>query len=250
MINRCNAFFPDIVGLILVFYSYFISYTIKFFVGFLSLKLFYLFLIHYYHLNNSITKIQQNIHIPCIDHRITTYTIPEVTVLNKLKIYIIAGTLFVLALGTFSHFFYEWSNNNFIVGLFSPVNESIWEHMKLVFFPMLLYALAVIPRLNKSYPCIISAFSAGILLGTLLIPVIFYTYTGILGYHLPALDIGTFIFSVIISFLSVYWLASNCRMQKHTFLLCAVICFLAISFMIFTCCPPEIALFADPAASR
>ena len=63
--------------------------------------------------------------------------------MNKLKCYTIAGAVFVLIAGTVSHFVYEWSGNRPAVGLFFPVNESVWEHMKLVFFPMLFYALAV-----------------------------------------------------------------------------------------------------------
>ena len=40
-------------------------------------------------------------------------------------------------LGVFLHFTYEISNNNPIVGIFSAINESTWEHLKLIFFPML-----------------------------------------------------------------------------------------------------------------
>ncbi|MDD7025196.1 MAG: DUF6512 family protein, partial [Oscillospiraceae bacterium] len=58
--------------------------------------------------------------------------------MNKLKCYTITGILFVIITGTISHFVYEWSQNNFILGLFFPVNESTWEHMKLLFFPMLI----------------------------------------------------------------------------------------------------------------
>ncbi|MCI6019517.1 MAG: DUF6512 family protein, partial [Clostridiales bacterium] len=84
--------------------------------------------------------------------------------MKHLKTNMIIGTLFVLILGTLSHFFYEWSNQNFFVGLVSPVNESTWEHMKLLFFPMLLYALITIPRLGKSFPRITSSLLTGILL--------------------------------------------------------------------------------------
>ena len=163
--------------------------------------------------------------------------------MNQLKSYSITGIVFVLVLGTLSHFFYEWSDNNFIVGLFAPVSESPWEHMKLLFFPMLLYSFFAIPMLKDSFPCIISAYSAGILLGTLSIPAIFYTYTGILGYNLLALDIGTFVLSVLIAFYSVYRLSLSNRIQNHSSILCAAVCLLGISFMIFSYLPPGIALF-------
>lgn len=49
--------------------------------------------------------------------------------------------LFISILGTLLHFTYEWSQNNAIVGLFSAVNESTWEHLKLLFFPMFFLTL-------------------------------------------------------------------------------------------------------------
>lgn len=49
------------------------------------------------------------------------------------------GIGFVLVLGTLSHFFFDWSGENRLVGIFAAVNESTWEHLKLLFFPALLF---------------------------------------------------------------------------------------------------------------
>ena len=46
--------------------------------------------------------------------------------------------IFISVLGVLLHFTYEWSGDNAVVGLFSAVNESTWEHLKLLFFPFLL----------------------------------------------------------------------------------------------------------------
>lgn len=101
--------------------------------------------------------------------------------MKQLKHYTINGILFVLVSGSLTHFFYEWSGHNPIVGLFTPVNESIWEHMKLLFFPMLAYSFFMVFKLKADYPCIRSALCFGILAGTLCIPILFYTYTALLG---------------------------------------------------------------------
>ena len=58
------------------------------------------------------------------------------------------------ALGVLFHFMYEWTGENAIAGLFFPINESTWEHMKLVFFPMLVYGIFMKQRLQQEYPCI------------------------------------------------------------------------------------------------
>lgn len=166
--------------------------------------------------------------------------------MNKLKCYTFLGIIFVSILGTLAHFFYNWSKNNIIVGLFSPINESTWEHMKLVFFPMLLFTVIATPKLKNMYPCITSSFLSGILIGTGLIPIFFYTYTGILGYNLLFFDICCFILAVIAAFYSSYKLTLSCNMQKHTNVLLIAAGILLICFVAFTLFPPDIALFADP----
>ena len=168
--------------------------------------------------------------------------------MNPLKIYTITGAISVFVLGTLSHFFFQWSNDNLIVGLFSAVNESTWEHMKLIFFPMLLYSVFAIPRLKGNYPCITSAFLSGTLVGTFLIPVIFYTYTGILGYHLFILDILTFVLSVMAAFYLVFQLSVSCSMNRFLPFLYFLVYFMILSFAVFSYFPPNIGLFADPAS--
>ena len=64
----------------------------------------------------------------------------------------LGGILWTLMIGTLSHFFYQWSGENFFVGLLSPVNETIWEHLKLLFFPALFYMLGEKVWLEERYP--------------------------------------------------------------------------------------------------
>ena len=169
--------------------------------------------------------------------------------MQQVKRYTIIGFFFVTVLGTLSHFFYDRSNQNVIVGFFSPINESTWEHMKLVFFPMLLFSLFAIPKLKRSYPCITSSLLSGILIGTFLIPILFYTYTGILGYDVFIFDLLTFLLSVISAFLAAYKLTLSCRMQEYTTLLWIIVGIVFLCFILFTIFPPNIALFADPTMS-
>ena len=166
--------------------------------------------------------------------------------MNKLKRYTIIGTIFVIITGSISHFIYEWSGNNFILGFFFPVNESTWEHMKLCFFPMLIYSLFMNKKLKDDYPCVASALLSGILLGTFLIPVIFFTYTGILGRNYLPLDIATFIFSVIIAFVTVYKLTLSCKMSSCNSWLGLSVFIMAVCFFVFTYLPPDIGLFIAP----
>lgn len=165
---------------------------------------------------------------------------------NKLKRYTIAGVIFVIIAGTLSHFVYEWSGRNFILGFAFPVSESTWEHMKLCFFPMLIYSLFMGKRLKDNYPCVTSSLLSGILIGTFLIPVIFYTYSGILGRNFVPLDIATFILSVLLAFAAVYRLSLSCKMVPYTPWLKLLVFVTAVCFFIFTYFPPSIGLFIAP----
>lgn len=167
--------------------------------------------------------------------------------MKQLKHLAVIGILFVVITGALAHFLYGWTDNNNLIGLFVPVNESIWEHMKLLFFPMLLYSLVLMLKYKRNYPCITSAACSGIILGTFLIPVLFYAYTAILGKNVFILDLGTFILSTMLGFWLLYRLALSCRLKPYVYLLCSIICILFICFMIFTYHPPDVKIFENPA---
>ena len=166
--------------------------------------------------------------------------------MNTLKKYMIKGTIFVLITGVISHFVYEWSGNNRLVGLFFPTNESVWEHMKLCFFPMLIASFYLNQKLASDYPCVTSSLLFGVSLSTYLIPVLFYTYSGILGYHIALLDISTFFVSVILSFIVVYKLTMSCRVASYTQFFKLLIFITAICFFLFTYQPPGLGIFVAP----
>lgn len=162
---------------------------------------------------------------------------------KKLNLYTAAGIVFVCILGSLSHFFYEWSGRLKIIGYFSPVSESTWEHLKLIFFPMLLYTVPAYARLKESYPCILSSLLTGNLLGCALIPVLFYTYTGILGHNLLFLDIAVFMLATAAGFYCAWRLAQSCRIRNFRIPLLLLIGALAVLFFAFTYAPPKLPLF-------
>ena len=93
--------------------------------------------------------------------------------------------------GTLLHFFYDWLGEAVWIAPFSGVNESTWEHMKLLFWPMLAFA-AVQSFFFKDRGDFWCIKLRGILLGMLLIPVIFYTYNGAVGRSPDWLNIAIF----------------------------------------------------------
>lgn len=91
--------------------------------------------------------------------------------------------LAVILLGSLSHFLYELSGGAAIFALFCPINESVWEHLKLLFFPFL-FITAI--QWYRQKPSLLPFFYhrfLGILCGLLTTVVLFYTYTGVIGRH-------------------------------------------------------------------
>lgn len=148
--------------------------------------------------------------------------------------------------GTLLHFLYDWTGGSILVAPFSGVNESTWEHMKLLFWPLFLFAL--IQRLffkdQKHYWCV---KLAEILLGLLLIPVLFYTYNGVFGKSPDWINIAIFYISAAAAFLLEWWLFKRNRLHcMHPQLAFAAIFLIGVLFVVFTFAPPQMPLFQDP----
>lgn len=160
---------------------------------------------------------------------------------------LISGILFTIILGTLLHFFYEWSNGNPFVALFSPVNESVWEHLKLLFFPAFLYTLFEILVLFKASGHFLTSRLAGILLGMFFIVSSYFTYTGISGRGFLVLDILIFILSVLVTFCSSRFMEVHFPglhlplLANYALLLLIIICFFSFTFS-----PPDLPLFIPP----
>lgn len=157
----------------------------------------------------------------------------------------VLSTIFSLILGVLLHFAYEWSRNNTLVGLFSAVNESTWEHLKLIFFPMLITGIMGYFIFKNDFPSYICAKTIGIICAMLFTIIFFYTYTGIIGTNYDFLNISTFIIAVILGEYITYILTFNhIDCDKSSSVITLIL--LTSTFLIFTFNPPKINLFKSP----
>lgn len=60
---------------------------------------------------------------------------------RELRRWEIVGFIATGLFGTLLHFVYEWTGGNRVIAVFSAVNESTWEHMKLLFIPFLVFTV-------------------------------------------------------------------------------------------------------------
>jgi hypothetical protein len=118
--------------------------------------------------------------------------------------------------------------------------------MKLLFWPMLFFAVvqSFFFRERGDFWCV---KLRGILLGLVLIPVLFYTYNGVIGRSPDWLNIAIFFIAAAIAYIF------ETRLYNSEKLCCsspriaiALLCVIAVLFVVFTFATPEIGLFRDP----
>lgn len=166
---------------------------------------------------------------------------------KSLKAWQIGGFIFTVVAGVILHFLFDWTNKSVIVAPFSAVNESIWEHMKLVFFPMLVFAFVESRYIGKDYESFWCAKLIGIVLGTALIPVLYYTINGVFGPTPDWVNIAIFVVSAAVSYFAENLILKkgnlNCKSPKSAI---AVLIGFAILFVVLTFAAPQIPIFQDP----
>ncbi len=153
--------------------------------------------------------------------------------------------LIIGILGTLGHFVYEWTGNNVLAGLIFPVNESIWEHLKLIFFPASVYFLAEYLLSDRKDENYIPSAIKSIFCGMLSVVVLYYTISGIIGKNIDFINILIFFAAV---FITVYkrnkYISEGEEFseKQRTFLIISFIA-TAVLFMIWSYFPPKIGIF-------
>ena len=147
--------------------------------------------------------------------------------------------------GTLLHFLYDLLGTRWVAP-FSGVNESTWEHMKLLFWPMLIFAVieGLFLRDREDFWCV---KLRGIVLGLVLIPVLFYTYNGAIGKSPDWINIAIFFIAAAVAYIYETRLFNNeatpCKNPK---LAVTLLCLMALLFTVFTFLTPELGIFKDP----
>jgi hypothetical protein len=169
--------------------------------------------------------------------------------MNKAKIltWEITGALIISLMGSLLHFIFAFSGEWPPVALIAAVNESVWEHLKLAFWPALIYALIEWPFFRRRTKNFWTAKSIGIFTMPVIITSFFYTYTFFIGHHILWLDISLFVFAVftgqILSYRLLLCPSISSRMKSLAMILLAL---MIAAFSLFTFLPPHFPLFCDP----
>ncbi len=165
---------------------------------------------------------------------------------KNLSLWQFSGFCLTSLFGTLLHFLYDWTNKSKLIAPFSAINESTWEHMKILFFPLLIFAVVESQffKEHKNFWCV---KLVGTLTGLVLIPVLFYTYNGSIGKSPDWLNITIFFVSAAVTFWFETKLFKRNALRCKKGIICFfILCTIGLLFIIFTFSPPNLLIFKDP----
>lgn len=166
---------------------------------------------------------------------------------NKVLIWEIASFFFIGLVGAALHFTYELSDfSSNVVAYFSAVNESTWEHLKMVFFPGLVFALIEYTYVREQVNNYLIAKTASLFVMPLVIVVGWYIYAPAVGRSIFRVDIVLFYIAVFIGQYISYKLLTRPPLEKkfNTYAI-GVFIVMFLAFSTFTFYPPRIFLFEN-----
>lgn len=157
----------------------------------------------------------------------------------------IAGLLVTLIAGNLLHFVYEWSGGSGVAAAFSAVNESTWEHMKLLAVPWMAWALAEAVTSGGSA---LFPRALGLLAGLIAIPTVFYTLRGVTGQTHHLVNILIFQLAVLLAYAVSRWARRSGRFQGRGWRLLGLALLLGVGglFLRWTYDAPALPIFTDP----
>lgn len=171
-----------------------------------------------------------------------------ITSFPKNIIYLILSIAFITLLASLLHFAYNFSKKSTFVGIFTPVNESIWEHLKLALYPTTLWYIIyfLIFKNNQSLDAksLFAQCTCSILISMIIVVTFYYTYTGALGIHSLILDILSLVLGTSLgqTFSFVYFSKHDAANVKPYIFVYII---LVAAFTFFTFMPPKLPIFLD-----
>lgn len=164
----------------------------------------------------------------------------------------VAGLFFVLIWGNLFHFVYNWSGQNDLVAAIASVNESVWEHVKLLTLPWFLWSVVEAVALRRGRGGMLIARALGLIVGSVFIIAAYYTYVGVTGANVSIVNIIIFQVAVLLAFFTS-WRVQDKGMLRGNFwsILGGILLLVMVALAVYwTYFPPALPLFTDPQSGQ
>jgi uncharacterized membrane protein YagU involved in acid resistance len=146
--------------------------------------------------------------------------------------------------GTAAHYFYHWLPIP-LVGLFAPVNESVWEHLKLLFWPTILAGIGMSFCTREKQRLWSGVLSAALAMPLLLLG-IYYTAACGFGIDSHTFDIVLYYVVMAAGFSLACALERSGKAERWTGILVILAGIYGASLILFTIAAPNLPIFAEP----
>lgn len=161
------------------------------------------------------------------------------------------GFLGISVVGILLHNAYAWTKPFPLFALIAPVNESVWEHLKMAYWGVLIWAAIEGLFTRKKMKNVFPALVTGTLVFILTILIVFYSYTAFTQTSVLLIDIATFFVGAFFC----QWISCrirNSREMKRPLqnIALAILVGISLLFILFTFYPPEADIFRDHSKSQ
>lgn len=162
----------------------------------------------------------------------------------KPETYTLIGILVLFVVGSLFHFLYSLTGECFIIGLFVPINESIFEHTKMVVLPIFIWWF--IFYLFRKKDLFVNAWFTSALIAMIsaiiAIPMLFYFYSQAFGIESLVIDILILLVSLAIGqILGLHYYRHGKGIEYHFAIVLMIV--IIILFAFFTINPPAFPIF-------
>lgn len=160
------------------------------------------------------------------------------------KAFCIAAVVAAVA-GSALHFFYDIFPNP-LVAIFAPVNESVWEHLKLLFYPTLAAALVLSQKTSDKYR-LWSGFLTAMLAMPLFLLGAYYLFACGFGVRSLPADIALYFVTMLGGFALAAFLYRGGWLEKYAAWLLLPVMLYGACLILFTFAAPPLSVFLPPA---
>jgi len=168
----------------------------------------------------------------------------------ELEIVLIVSFFLISIIGTVLHFTHNWFKNGILLHIFSAVNESTWEHMKLLVLPTILVMIFQYILLRDRYFNLFNSLFILYLIEILTIPLLYESLRLIFKKIHFLVTILIFYIAIILGVYIQYIMLISEISFLNEYISFVLIIVLTILFGIFTYYPPKYLIFRDPITGR
>ena len=167
--------------------------------------------------------------------------------MSKPEKWLVVGIPILFLVGGFLHFAYGLAGNNVLIGMIAPVNESVFEHMKMVLPLVLWWSLYYVcngVKYNINRDKWFWACTVSLACSILTIPTVAYTYRNAFGIESVVFDVFILLFAIAVGqMIGIHVYRYGKGVSFVTSL--TIIALIVVMFVVFTFWPPHTPIFQD-----